>query len=257
MKTPHSGLATLHLNNFRVLRAGSHSGCSQTDPLDHMIDLALTVAALDSRGFVTDNEPFIREVQQMNGNDEPDRFIRRVHEFAQSRIGDRLLQVKTTARWNGLRQHEGVWKTPGFSGLPTRNAPSTLRIRSEMMPVNLVDLAVCGGYDGRRFNFDVDIGVKTSEQPASNEFRSAAERAFGNRALKASCEELASGLVSVAGRVYGDTLVAAKTRVYNLTGFAEHDWQEGWGAALFPREATGREIEESRGRSQDAAPKPC
>lgn len=59
--------------------------------------------------------------------------------------------------------------------------------------------------------------------------------------LKASCEELALGVVNVFGRLLGDRLVSAHVEVDNLTGYVAVDWEDGDDEANFPRLVSGAE----------------
>ena len=134
----------------------------------------------------------------------------------------------------------------------TKLAQTTLYLKRFSVEARLVNNAACGGYDG---HFEAEVSVTADKLDGNGfvvhneEFTQSIRRQFASGNIKASCEELAQGIVNVAGLEIDDRLVKVVARVYNLTGYAEVFWRRGMELPAFPRFATEREIEETRGRA--------
>lgn len=121
----------------------------------------------------------------------------------------------------------------------------TLHIEHGKIPVKLVDNGRCGGVDDA-FIVDYDLGVRELDEDGYvievHAFNTLlAERFHANgKPLRASCEQLAMGVVSVAAeRLPG--LESAWVKVYNLTGSIRVEWKAGDEVPEFPRVATANE----------------
>ncbi len=118
--------------------------------------------------------------------------------------------------------------------------PVTLFLKKFSVPADLADDNVCGGYDGQ---FRVSLSVTSTDLDNAgfvthneNLIRAIRDRfAPVNGKLKASCEELAGGVINVTHDLMGGRLVAAKARVFNLTGHVDVTWAAGLPVPPFPR----------------------
>lgn len=125
---------------------------------------------------------------------------------------------------------------------------TTLHIKFHTFPVQLADNAACGGVENE-FKMSCDITSRGLNQDGFvvevGSFIKAVEAAYyaHGRMLKASCEELAGGVVFLAHRILGDSLVKMHVMVNNLTGWVAVVWEQGEEVPLFPREATDAEVE--------------
>jgi len=130
-----------------------------------------------------------------------------------------------------------------------RNARTTLRVDQFEVPVALADNFACGGVRGE---FRVSCRISARDLTAEGfvvevgEFMQRVRSAFDPSCgimLKASCEELARGVVRIATDLVGDRLEEVAVEVENLTGSVEAVWQKGDEVPAFPRRATGAERE--------------
>lgn len=131
---------------------------------------------------------------------------------------------------------------------------TTLIIDDFQVPVKLVDDFVCGGVEDE---FRTALMVTTRgltkegfviEVKGLIDAIKEAYLASGQR-LKASCEELAGGVLYVVHRAVGERLVNLDVTVENRTGRVQLQWEEGEEIPNFPREATNAEIK----RTEEAA----
>ena len=130
-----------------------------------------------------------------------------------------------------------------FRALPEKPAAKrtevTIFLARFKVKTTLAGDAVCGGYDGE---FDTDVGVTTDELDENgfvvhNElFIEAVRQRFSQGVYKATCEQLALGVVNVAGTELGPRLTKVVARCYNLTGWVEAVWHRGMEMPPFPEE---------------------
>ncbi len=137
-----------------------------------------------------------------------------------------------------------------------RNRP-TIRLVLEAFYVNaiLANAAVCGGFDGdEQFEATVELEVEELDVNGfvvdNHGFIEYVDEQFSKTMLKASCEELAMGLVNLAHRKTDDRLVACRATVTNRTGYAEIKWEKGQSVPNFPRVATRAEREATNGKEK-------
>lgn len=133
----------------------------------------------------------------------------------------------------------------------------TLVIDRRACPVKLADAFVCGGVKNK-FHYSAKVttrgltseGFVTEVKALIDDIEYAFDRGeiryvgctepASGQVLKASCEELAQGVLNViAYRVPG--LETCSVVVENLTGHVLLDWQKGERVEPFPRKATAAE----------------
>lgn len=132
---------------------------------------------------------------------------------------------------------------------------TTLCIERFDVAVNLAESFVCGGVNGE---FEVTIFLTTRGLTAEGyvaEVRSlmdAVKNAYapGRGMLKASCEELAGGVVHVIHKALPKRVISIEAHVKNLTGHVLVEWEKGNEVPEFPRTATRAEREASTKPSQ-------
>ena len=139
---------------------------------------------------------------------------------------------------------------------------TTLRMSAFVVEVALADNFVCGGVNGA-FRVTVELAARelTPEGFVTEvqAFMLDVKRAFAaggedscdaphrpNGMLKASCEELAGGVVHVAHKNTGARLEHAIVEVQNLTGWVKVEWNRGEEVPSFPRTATKKEQDATR-----------
>lgn len=126
------------------------------------------------------------------------------------------------------------------------NPAYKLVLKSFDVEATLVDNHVCGGYDGE-FQAMVELGAEELDENGfvtdNVGFIEFCNDRFSQDLLKASCEELAAGLVALAYEKVGPRLVTCFARVRNQTGHAEMTWEQGQMIPRFPRPATREERE--------------
>ena len=131
-----------------------------------------------------------------------------------------------------------------------KHPKTTLVIDQFAVPVQLVDDFACGGVYNQ---FTVSISASTrglTKEGFVIEVKGLIEsvkEAFAarGRMLKASCEELAGGVLHIVHREVGKRLVAAEIEVDNVTGHVALSWQQGQAVPSFPREATREEVKKT------------
>jgi hypothetical protein len=128
-------------------------------------------------------------------------------------------------------------------------ATSTLFLRRFDVDAHLVDDKICG--NGTRDFFSVEVTVVTHDldeqgfvievQDLLSEIRDAF--ANGGDYLKASCEELANGVLHVIYNEIGKKrLLEAKARVFNRTGHLDAVYYKGMSEPAFPADASEDEV---------------
>lgn len=142
----------------------------------------------------------------------------------------------------------------------------TLVINKRNCPVKLADAFVCGGVKNK-FVYSAKVttrgitseGFVTEVKALIDDIEYAFDRGeiryvgctepASGQVLKASCEELAQGVLNViAYRVHN--LEACSVVVENLTGHVLLEWSKGEAVAPFPRKATEEEQGETIARPQ-------
>lgn len=252
-------VTTLRLVDFAVKSPQSARMSCTDSSNDYFVTVGLAVSELDSNGFVTDNVPFIHEVQTFGLRKNAPELAQFAIDTAKHIVGHRLVSVDVDVR--GIGNAKLVWPK-GASSItaPALETGRSFALREMVLDAELVNNAVCGGYDGS-FRADLLFTLPNGQnwsRHASKDLRGIIADRFGGNVLKASCEELAGGLVHIAARnVPGIT--SAIGRVYNLTGFAETEWIEGMPVSPFPRQANPKEIRETRNkrRSEEYRPRAC
>ncbi len=135
----------------------------------------------------------------------------------------------------------------------------TLYVQRTQIPVRLVDNFVCGGVDGQ---FAMRCWISTRGLTSEGfvvevkSFIDAVKEAYDpdKHTLKASCEELANGVLTVALKLVGRSrLSEVKVEVENLTGVVQLLWEHGDEVPVFPRKATESEFLETELRQAVSA----
>ncbi len=143
----------------------------------------------------------------------------------------------------------------------TGKAEITLHLKPFTVEASLADNHVCGGYDGE-FQASCDLVADSLDSSGfvtdNLGFIELVKQAFSATMLKASCEELALGIVNLACSTVGSRLARASVQVFNLTGSANVSWVKGDGVPPFPREATRQERRDTeRARERGEEPRGC
>ncbi len=149
---------------------------------------------------------------------------------------------------------------PGASQASTQKKAKsqiTLFLKPFSVEASLADNHVCGGYDGQ-FRMSCELTVDTLDGSGfvtdNLSVIKEVKRSFGKTMLKASCEELACGVVNVASKLVGTRLIKASVRVFNLTGHVQVQWNEGEEIPEFPRIATPEERRVTEGARSSYEP---
>jgi len=238
---PISPVVTINLTGFNLAHP-DHDGCSRTAL--HRVTVGVSVSKLDESGFVSEVEEFIHTAQRRTYQTGAE-IVTAMRRQAESFVGNRLLGVSTEVIPFDRTSPpvKDTWTATNHPVIERVESPYLMRMSEpRSMNVLLVANAVCGGYQG---SFDYRMSLTTKRETSPREFIYAAAETFGHETRKASCEELALGLIHVANRLYGKSLVTATPQVFNLTGHVEAHWQSGWTVPPFPRIATRREKEET------------
>jgi len=159
------------------------------------------------------------------------------------------------------RGGSAVAEMPGTdSPAPTRTAArtlarTTLAVHSFGVDAQLVENAICGNGNAGSFETECRLVVEGLDGSGFvvevHSFIEAVQRAYADGMRKASCEELAGGVVHVAHRLIGSRLVEASATVYNQTGHVEVAWKRGDEVPAFPREATKQEVKATHKTRQE------
>jgi hypothetical protein len=242
-----SAPVTLYLKDFPVSRDTRGRIGSDVEDDQYMVNVSLT-AWPDSSGFVVDNRSFISFVQMVRPDDTNDRLAKSIVRLSRGEIGDRLVGVHAEVRTpHDQGRAVGQWGT-----LPAQFRPKqgsrVISLKRLSVNAQLVDDAICGGYDGS-FEGDLDVlYVPGRDFLNEREVRYVVQQSFSGSLMKASCEELTAGMVhAVVGAFKGQARSVA-SRVYNLTGFAETIWSFQQEVPSFPRPATKGEIKRTEER---------
>lgn len=154
------------------------------------------------------------------------------------------------------RGGSAVAEAPGTdSPTPVRTAARTLArttlvVERFIVDAQLVENAICGNGNGGSFETECRLVVEGLDDNGFvvevHSFIEAVQRAYADGMRKASCEELAGGVINVAHRLIGPRLTEASATVYNQTGHVEVDWERGNEVPAFPRTATAQETKATR-----------
>lgn len=156
-------------------------------------------------------------------------------ETAPSRTADApMVEIKPTIR------------TPSQTALPQ----TTLAMEA-YVPVLLANNGACGGVN-QLFRAQIELTTRgltpdgyVVEVGAFTATLESRFRANGDM-LRATCEELAGGILRIAYDQVGPRLINAMARVYNATGHVTITWRAGEVVPPFPRLATVAEERETR-----------
>lgn len=231
---------TLYLKDFDV-PTGSYANRLTDDYVQ--VSVALT-GELDPNGFVIDNRSFVIAVTH---NADMRQVPGWVSAYAQHAVGSRLARAEITVRYPHKNKTKvEAYQREGFAVTP--QPTDSVDCDNLRAAARLADNAVCGGYNGE-FVYDLRL-VFSGERPGKLYIESKVQSDFDLGMLKASCEELAGGLVN---SVQFCSPLAVVARVYNLTGYAEVCWKAGMRVPDFPRLATPDEML----RTRDSEPRRC
>lgn len=140
---------------------------------------------------------------------------------------------------------------------------TTLVVQAFDVPVALVDAGACGGVDDLFFcaskisvrglnqdGFVIEVGLL--QQLVRDAY--ASRRHEGT--LRASCEQLAGGVIDIIHREFKERLESVTVRVNNPTGYVEVIWNKGEAVPPFPRLATTQEHEAMQARLREMRQRP-
>jgi hypothetical protein len=206
----------------------------------------LTVDTLDGKGYVTDNLPFVENTAQLGRNQPPKKVTQHIIEHAQKVIGKRLIEVDAVLTLGQKVVANKKWSNPNRPIKPIDPGKPPVIIRDRFVAATLVDVAVCGGYNGK-FKCDLTLHAGGNDVD-TRQLMEDIEFAFSANQWKASCEELCQGLAYAAYNTNNKIMKGVVARVYNKTGYGECRWEEGLELPDFPREATPGEYQQSQER---------
>jgi len=139
------------------------------------------------------------------------------------------------------------------SAVPSAPAPKpryTLVVNRFAVNAELAENAICG--NGNENGFEVSCRVTARGLDGDGfvvevqDLIASVRRAFDRGMLKASCEELAGGVIHIIHAKLGTRLAKASAAVINKTGRVEIVWEEGEEVPAFPRTATTQEERDTR-----------
>ncbi|MES2437103.1 MAG: hypothetical protein V4519_03745 [Patescibacteria group bacterium] len=228
---------TLNLRDFEVPHPTSRD--------NFVVSVGIGTKSLDDNGFVTDNMPFIEQVQRRARRHTSEGVAHAIGDMTISyldrRIRQVVIEVKNTASRFTLKQPKVLELDPQPS-LP--QGFDTFRIDGLSVEAELSDNHVCGGYDGQ---FRCDLRYTAADgKNRSTAITDVIRRAFQSKTYTASCEQLTQGIVYQACQVLGSQGLHVIGRVYNLTGYAETHWNSRLVVPEMPRESTCGEVRESK-----------
>ncbi len=134
-----------------------------------------------------------------------------------------------------------------------KQALATLNINRRTVRVDLSENFVCGGVEDY-FEYEASLSTRglTTEGFVTEvkTFIEMVEREYHPREglRKASCEDLANGVVNIAHKIMGKRLVNASVEVYNLTGSVVVEFKSGDRVPAFPKiaEQSERKVRKQR-----------
>lgn len=133
-------------------------------------------------------------------------------------------------------------------GKTNRKPTYGLNLNRFSIPVELVDIDRCSGYDDGKVAAEMEIVTDNLDARGfvtdNGGFLEIVNLEFADGPFKASCEEIAAGLINLTTRLVGDNLVVVNAKVYNSTGSVTVIWRRGSEIPPFPRKATRTEIKE-------------
>lgn len=133
-------------------------------------------------------------------------------------------------------------------GKTVRKPTYGLNLSRFEIAVNLVDIDRCSGYESGKVSAEMEIVTDTLDTRGfvtdNGGFLEIVNLEFADGPFKASCEEIAAGLINLTTRLVGDNLVVVNAKVYNSTGSVTVIWRRGSEIPPFPRKATRTEVKE-------------